>query len=82
MKDVSKMPSLDNQIETALTALGDNQLTAARRITKLLEGLLEEMKDARPDERGELSRRYAIAITEAEKLLAYCKVYIIGYGQR
>lgn len=33
--------------------------------------LLEILKELKPQERGELSRRFAIAITDTEKLLAY-----------
>ena len=75
MIDDSKLPTFDQPVKTAIEA---NQLLAAEQIIKL-EEFLDNLKAARPDERGELSRRYAIAITETEKLLAYCKVYIGGY---
>lgn len=43
----------------------------------LMDQLLREMRDARPSERSELSRRYAVAITEMEKVYAYFKTYVI-----
>lgn len=42
-----------------------------------LRETMDAMKAAKPQERGELARRYAVAITELEKLLAYHDVYIV-----
>lgn len=39
--------------------------------------LLEEMKQAKPDDRSEKARRYAVTITEFEKVAAYFKTYVI-----
>lgn len=44
-----------------------------------LKNLLDEMRQARPQERSELSRRYAIAITDFEKVQAYFELYVLGY---
>lgn len=41
---------------------------------------LQKMRDAKLDERSELSRRYAVAITEMEKVYAYFQVYIAFDG--
>jgi hypothetical protein len=43
-----------------------------------LEASLRFLRSAKPDERGELTRRYAVAITELEKVVAYFKVYVTG----
>lgn len=42
----------------------------------IFEDLLEELRDEKPEERSELARRYAIVITEIEKIKAYYQVYI------
>lgn len=41
-----------------------------------LEAALETLRLAKPEERSEKARRYAVAITELEKVIAYFKVYI------
>jgi hypothetical protein len=43
-----------------------------------LEASLHFLRSAKPDERGELTRRYAVTITELEKVVAYFKVYVTG----
>lgn len=40
------------------------------------EELLKALRDAKPEERNELARRYAVTITELEKVAAYFEVYI------
>jgi hypothetical protein len=42
----------------------------------LLEAL-KAIRAARPEERSELSRRYAVLATEFEKVLAYFDTYIV-----
>jgi hypothetical protein len=42
-----------------------------------LHELMDAMKAARPVERGELARRYSVAITELEELMAYHRVFIM-----
>ena len=39
---------------------------------------LNVLRDCKPEERSELSRRYAIAITELEKVVAYVEVFIVN----
>ena len=39
--------------------------------------LLEQMRRAKPTDRSEKARRYAVAITEMEKVVAYFKTYVI-----
>jgi hypothetical protein len=41
-----------------------------------LEAAMETLRLEKPDERSEKARRYAVAITELEKVIAYFKVYI------
>lgn len=43
-----------------------------------LEASLHFLRSAKPDERSELARRYAVTITEFEKVVAYFKVMVIG----
>lgn len=43
-----------------------------------LEASLHFLRSAKPDERSELTRRYAITITDFEKVVAYFKVYVTG----
>lgn len=45
---------------------------------QLLKDALAAMKEAKPEERGDLSRSYAVAITELEKLIAYYIVFVDG----
>lgn len=48
-------------------------------LQKLYEALLA-LNDAKPEERSELARRYAVTITEMEKVLAYYMAYISTDG--
>jgi len=43
-----------------------------------LEASLHFLRSAKPDERSELTRQYAITITELEKVVAYFRVYVAG----
>lgn len=38
---------------------------------------LEVLRNCKPEERNELARRYAVAITELEKVVAYVQVFIV-----
>lgn len=42
--------------------------------------LLRKLRDAKPEERNELARRYAVTITEMEKVLAYFWSYVMNNG--
>ena len=42
----------------------------------MIQQLIDQLKNERPAERGEASRRYAILITELEKANAYYLTYI------
>ena len=43
---------------------------------ELLRASIEAMREQKPNDRSELDRRYAVAITEAEKLLAYYLYFV------
>lgn len=43
-----------------------------------LEDTLAYLRAGKPSERSELTRRYAVSITELEKAVAYFKVYVVG----
>lgn len=43
---------------------------------------LYALKDGKPNDRSEKDRFYAVAITEAEKLLAYFRQYIFQEGNK
>ena len=43
----------------------------------LLESALESLQSEKPNDRSEVDRRYAIIITDLEKVLAYYKTYIV-----
>ena len=42
-----------------------------------IDEALAQLRYARPDDRSELDRRYAIAITDLEKVRAYVSLYIV-----
>lgn len=46
-------------------------------VLKSMHATLRVLRYAKPTDRNELARRYAVAITEYEKLLAYFKVYVV-----
>ena len=54
----------------------------AMRIQRSLEKVLDELREARPKGSSGLSRNYAIATTEAEKVLAYWKVFVVDALER
>lgn len=40
---------------------------------------LESLQRGKPDDRSELTRRYAVTITEMEKVFAYFKTFVFDY---
>ena len=46
------------------------------KVLILLRDALEELRNAKPEERNEIARRYAVTITELEKVLAYYVVFV------
>lgn len=47
---------------------------------ELIRKALKEMRESKPDERSEKARRYAVSITEMEKVLAYFHDYVVNDG--
>ena len=41
--------------------------------------LLDSLTAEKPNDRSELDRRYAVTITEIEKIIAYFKTYVVDY---
>jgi hypothetical protein len=46
-------------------------------VLRAMEVTLQSLRLAKPNDRGELARRYAVAITEYEKSLAFFKFYVV-----
>lgn len=46
-------------------------------ILSILQDALSKLREARPSERSERSRRYAVSIVEMEKAVAYFKMMIV-----
>jgi hypothetical protein len=46
-------------------------------VLSILQGALLKLYEARPKERSEQARRYAVTITEMEKVVAYFKTWVI-----
>ena len=46
-------------------------------VNRQLEEVLQLLRNSKPEERNEIARRYAVTITELEKVIAYFKVYIV-----
>jgi hypothetical protein len=46
--------------------------------TQLIASAIIALQTQKPNDRSELDRRYAIVITEAEKLLAITKMFLMG----
>jgi len=44
--------------------------------------LIQTLKDFKPEDRSEIDRRFAIAITDAEKLAGYVITYLGVYLER
>ena len=41
-----------------------------------LEKALEQLEEDKPNDRSEVDRKYAIAKTDLEKLIAFCNYYL------
>lgn len=44
---------------------------------KKLEEAMEALRQAKPEDRSEEARRYAVTITELEKVLAYFHTFVV-----
>lgn len=45
----------------------------------LLKCALDALTASKPNDRSELDRRYAVTITDTEKVVAYFKTYVVDY---
>lgn len=72
----SDITELREQIERERIE-GFKQEERNKEALKTMEATLQTLRDAKPDERSELARRYAVAITEYEKSLAFFKFYVV-----
>lgn len=54
------------------------QAELSRSVLGDLKNVIHRMRSAKPDERSELARRYAVSITDLEKVIAYFEVYVVG----
>jgi hypothetical protein len=52
-----------------------------REAINSLEVALDSLRKGKPEDRSEKARRYAVTITEMEKVLAYFKTYVIDAGE-
>ncbi len=60
------------------TQLNQNADEIIEVLSTDLKNLVKHLRGFKSENRSELDRRFAIAITEAEKLDAYIYVYILG----
>ena len=59
------------------TITQQSQEDKATEIIVKMKMVLMLMRDAKPQERDELARRYAVSITDMEKVIAYFKEYVV-----
>lgn len=63
-------------MEIKLTQTQKNEILKV--LSTDLTNLVEHLRQLKPDDRTDLDRRFAIAITDAEKLDAYITQYILA----
>lgn len=79
------MPTEEQNVEELKQLIGQTQQSPIKepsnedKILFYMMTILELLRDSKPDGRSDKARRYAIAITEMEKLFAYFKVYIVDF---
>lgn len=56
----------------------DNEPTTEDVLLQRLMNLLMDFRDAKPENRSELARRYSVTITELEKCAAYFASFCCG----
>jgi len=68
---------LREQIERRKRTMNpEDQVKADADCLEALKGTLQKLRESKPDERTELARRYAVTITELEKVYAYFYTFI------
>jgi len=72
---------MDDEIEVVdeftLTAIDQLNLEPDLKASWCFQVALEKLKEAKPNNRSEIDRRYAITITEFEKVIAYYDYYVL-----
>jgi hypothetical protein len=53
------------------------EIIEAKAIFEEMTDLLEHLQHAKPEERSEMARRYAITITDFEKMMAYYHRFVV-----
>ena len=78
LADLERTTRKANELPTGFdTDVPLNPWAADEAVYRAAIELLESLKQGKPDERSEKARRYAVAITEAEKLFAWVSTWII-----
>ena len=55
-----------------------DELSKQLKCRDMLQAALDELRENKPDERSETARRFAVTITELEKVLAYFSVFVVN----
>lgn len=55
--------------------MGEDWVTETR-VADAIKQALNELREAKPDDRSEIDRHYAITITDLQKVLAYYEYWI------
>jgi hypothetical protein len=55
----------------------DEKLSEGQAIYNELKATYDRLQASKPEERGELARRFAVTATELEKVLAYYNTYVL-----
>lgn len=76
MDNDKQVAELRNEFERERIA-GLKQEQINESALKSMEATLRILRAAKPIDRNELARRYAVAITEYEKSLAFFKFYVV-----
>lgn len=50
-------------------------------IYELMNDILSMLREVKPDNRSDLDRRYAITITDMEKVMMYFKMFVIDASE-
>ena len=74
---VAQMQRIQEANETEALGTEINSSIISRVSMDAMERALNFLRAGKPPERGEESRRYAVTITELEKVVAYFKVYVV-----
>lgn len=80
------MNDAELQIEDLKQKLAEHNLIAATnkendgKVLFKLQEVIALMRAHKPEERNEKARRYAVSVTEMEKVIAYFKTYVIDQG--